>query len=697
MKLEAKPSATSQPLKGINGGVTWTQSGGGTFTLVACPDLKEGVQICKMRYTAGLSSGQTKLIKLQAVHDSTKETTADTFTVATQTFSVSVPSRISANSNFTATITATDPTGATNINYSGTVVPYLALVPGRPNVEEISNFVNGVATVQMQIHKPAWQMQIAVYDKTNPVSTGTSNTFRVIQSDGNYVGLDLIAVPITTTSNRLSWTYLDNAVVSSYKIYRKDVSGNYQLLFTETTTTKSYYVDGSLTTGTNYDYKIEAVNSSGAVISTDFASSTPKACTLVSSTPTGYTVWTKAQSPYCGSITLSLTAPLVIEPGVIVMWNGGSAWSVNGQLLLANGTPRDRIIFTSSSATPASGNFPGFSVTSTTTSVVDGSGNYVSGSLFRYVHFEYGIGAYWQAQIYYYSWIFRYMGGLLVFENVPMVLDGGVYARNSICIQPKGSPAPQVNNMIFFGNSNSLGGALHLKTDTTLLYNLKVTGNYFALNTGLTGASWPAGGAITVNPNYSGASPSTTSGTFQISDNQFYGNSNQAAGYKGGAILLDLNGSPTLQIYNNIFANNQSGQGGAIAIDNTVSSGSIYISNGSINNNQFNNNASSGNGGAISIIKASGPYTITNNNFSGNTGTISNLHNAVAQNHNVQNSYWNTAAPDTSCSGTGRTSLGIADSCGGGGAGTVNAAGAVASAYPLCINDPSVSGCVGAR
>ena len=487
MRLEAKPSATSQPLRGINGVITWALSGGGTLTLVSCPDMKEGVQTCRMRYSTGFAAGQTKLIKLQAIHENSRESSTDTFTVATQTFSISVPSRINANTTFTATITATDPTGAANINYNGTVIPYLALIPGRPNVEEVSNFVNGVATVQMQIHKPAWQMQLVVYEKTNSVSTGTSNTFRVVQADGNYTALDLIAVPITATSNRLSWTYLDSALVSSYKIYRKDASGNYQLLFTETTTTKSYYVDNSLSTGTNYDYKIEALNSGGSIISTDFASATPKTCTNVSSSPTGYTVWTKAQSPYCGNIALSLTAALVIEPGVVVMWNGGSAWSINGQLLLANGTPKDRIIFTSSSATPASGNFPGFAVTSTTTSVVDGSGNYISGSLFKYVHFEYGNGAYWQSPIYYYSWIFRYMGGLLVFENVPMILEGGVYAHNSICIQPKGSPAPQLNNMILYANSNSLSGAFHLKSDGTGTYNLKISGNYFALNTGTSG------------------------------------------------------------------------------------------------------------------------------------------------------------------------------------------------------------------
>ena len=77
--------------------------------------------------------------------------------------------------------------------------------------------------------------------------------------------------------------------------------------------------------------------------------------------------------------------------------------------------------------------------------------------------------------------------------------------------------------------------------------------------------------------------------------------------------------------------------------------------------------------------------------------TVTNFYNTVAQNHNVQNSYWGTASPDTGCTPGGRTSLGIVDICGGGGAGTMNAAGAVSTAYPLCINDPAVSICTGAR
>lgn len=690
MKLEAKAAATSLPLKGISGSITWTLTGGGTMTFVSCPDMKEGVQICRMRYSASLTAGQTKVIKLQAKHDATNESVSDSYTVGNQTFSVSVPSRINANTTFTATITAIDPIGGTNTNFVGTVTPYLALMPGRPSIDEISNFVNGVATVQMKIHKSAWQMQLAVFDKTNALASGTSNIFRVVQNDANYVALDLIAVPLSATSNRLSWTYLDSSIVNSYKIYRKDSSGIYQLIFTESTTTKSYYVDTGLTTGVTYDYKVEAVDSGSAVLSTDFGSATPKACTVVTASPVGYTVWTKAQSPYCGNIALSLTSSLVLEPGTIVLWNGGGQWSGGGQLLKAMGTPNERIIFSSSSATPAGGHFPGFGVTSLNAAIMDGSGNYVSGSIWKYVVLEYGAGAYWQAASYtYQSFIMRYLSSGFTFENSNTVLDGGVIARNSTGFATKGPQTSKVSNLIFFRNSSDVSGGFWVKTDVaTSTYNFQFTGNYFAYNAATASSVLP-GGALTLDPQ----APGTTAvgGTYQITDNQFFYNTNQAQGFNGGAIRAGLYGTPNYTISNNTFVSNTSANGGAISIENAAGYSMT------MNNNLFQQNSATTNGGGVRVAGGSAAITATNNQFLSNTATNGkNFFNGVTQNHNLQNSYWD-GVTDMTCAAPQRLALGVADSCGGGGSGTLNLTGVVATQYSLCINDPTISGCIGAR
>lgn len=690
MKLEAKPTATSLPLKGINGGITWTLTGGGTLTLVSCPDLKEGVQICKMRYSVGLTAGQTKLIKLQAVHDTTKETSSDTFTVATQGFSVSVPSRINVNTAFTATVTALDPFGNTNTSFSGSVVPYLGLMPGRPSIEEIGGFVNGVATIQMKIHKPAWQMQLVVYDKANSNFTGTSNTFRVVQNDEKYVGLDMVAVPRTATENRLSWTSLDSAVVSSYKIYRKDTSGTYQLIFTENTVTNSYYRDQTLTTDQNYDYKIEAIDAGSNVVSTDFASSTPKACTTIASAAALASTLTKSQSPYCGTISITLTTPLIIEPGVVIMWNGGTQWYAGGQIIQAIGTPKDRIIITSSSATPAGGNFPGFGVTTSYGTVFDGSGNFQSGSLWKYVVLEYGAGAYWQSSTYaYQSFIWRYLNSGFVFENSSVTLDGGTIVRNPTGFSSKGPQTSKLNNLIFFRNSSDVAGAYFIKTDVvSSTYSFKVTGNYFAYNATTASTVLP-GGALTLDPQ----APGTTAvgGTYQITDNQFFYNSNQAQGFNGGAIRAGLYGTPAYTISNNTFVSNFSANGGAISVENAAGYSMI------MNNNLFQQNSATTNGGGVRVTGGSATMTATNNQFLSNTAVNGkNFFNGIAQNHNLQNSYWD-GVTDLTCAAPQRLALGVADSCGGGGSGTVNLTGAIATQYALCINDPSVAGCVGAR
>lgn len=688
-RLEARASSTSGILKSIKGNILWVLTGGGTLTTVSCPAMADGLQICRMIYNGNLTAGSSKVIKLQAIHTDSKESVSEGFTVLTQAFSVSVPSRITANTSFTATITATDATGATNTTYSGTVIPYLALLPGRPNVDEISNFVNGVATVQMQIHKPAWQMQLIVYEKGNSANTGTSNTFRVVQSDANYAALDLTAIPVSATTNRLSWTYLESTIVNNYRIYRKDTSGIFQLLFTETLTTKSFFLDTGLTTGTAYDYKVEAVNSGGLVISTDYASSTPKACTAIATAPTVLTTYTKSQSPYCITASMTFGAPIIFEPGTIVLLNTGVVLTPNS-LFQAIGTPNNRITF--ASINNAQDTTAGINVSNPSPSVIDGSFNYVSGSGFRYVVFEYLGSAYWQKPMHYGNTMLRYSNGI-AFERFGVsnllnaVMDGMMYVRGGDGIQIFHSQTALVQNCIFFRNTSRYG-ALHVKNDDTGgNMDIRISGNYFALNTASTGGA-AAGGAITADPQ----NGNLQNGNLQISDNSFFNNTAVAAGYNGGAVRLVLKGTPAYSVTNNTFASNAAVNGGGISFETTTAT-SVNLSY-----NYFTGNSATTNGGAVYVAAGAGAFTATYNQFSGNTATANgkNFFNNIAQNHNVQFGYWD-ASTDSTCTAPLRLALGIADSCGGGGSGTVNAANAVATQYALCVNDTTATNCVGSR
>ncbi len=771
MKLEAKPSATSMPLRSISGGITWTLSGTGSLTLVSCPPMQNGVQICRMRYSGGLIAGQSKIIQMKAVHNESQEFILDGFTVATAAFSITIPSRVTVGASFTATITALDAFGNVNAAYTGTAVLYLALTSGRPSVDEVSNFVNGVASVSLRIYKPAWQMQVVAYDKQFPVFMGTSNIFRTIQNDSNYVGLDLVAVPFSATSIRLSWTTLD--IANQYRIYLKDATSTYQLIHTisSPSTTSSMYEHTGLTTGQTYAYKIESLDSGGSVVSTDYAETAPKACTSVGAAINSYTIWTKASGPYCAG-GLTIASALTIEPGAVVLITPGSVWVVNAQIL-ALGTPRDRITFTlnSNSHVAASG---GINVSNPAPSVIDSSNNYVSGSIFKYVNWEYFGGAYWQKMIYHGAMVWRYSSGA-VFENISSAatlsgyLDGITYVRNSGAFQYFHAQQGFATNSIFYRNATTVG-VLHAKIDNgdSSAMDLRITGNYFALNSTVTptgGGTLPVpGGAITADPQSTNPSVAIT-GTLKIADNQFYSNqAMQAGANQGGAIRLNLRGTPAYEITNNSFVSNSATTGGAISFDaasggntsavtgltmtnnyfsansatiggavnfgnstgtannltitgnffttNTASShgGSVVFQNNASTNvnlggNFFTSNtATAGNGGALyfTSISATG-FSASNNHFSGNTAPAAtgsrNIHNSTAASLSFLNAYLEGSTYAT-CDASRATNLGIADQCSAVGSNTTILTGITVAAYTLpalCINDPTVAGCVGAR
>lgn len=81
------------------------------------------------------------------------------------------------------------------------------------------------------------------------------------------------------------------------------------------------------------------------------------------------TTWTLAGSPYIVSDTIVIFSPyiLTIEPGVVVQFDTNGLIEVRGRMI-ANGTPSDSIIFTSSSGTPMAGDYLGLSVASDSSS-----------------------------------------------------------------------------------------------------------------------------------------------------------------------------------------------------------------------------------------------------------------------------------------------------------------------------------------
>ncbi|MFH1288064.1 MAG: PKD domain-containing protein [bacterium] len=103
--------------------------------------------------------------------------------------------------------------------------------------------------------------------------------------------------------------------------------------------------------------------------------------------------WTFENSPYIvtGSVVVSESVILTIQPGVVVKFDPGTSLRIDGRLV-ARGTTDSTITFTSNSPSPANGDWGAISFTNTTMDAVydTSTGNYLSGSIIENAVIEYG-------------------------------------------------------------------------------------------------------------------------------------------------------------------------------------------------------------------------------------------------------------------------------------------------------------------
>ena len=97
--------------------------------------------------------------------------------------------------------------------------------------------------------------------------------------------------------------------------------------------------------------------------------------------------WSALDSPFqvTGNVVVSSGVTLTIEPSVTVKFDSGKALQIRGELV-AQGTSVSPITFTSSASSPAAGDWVRLLFLSSATGAsLDGSDNYVSGSILEHL------------------------------------------------------------------------------------------------------------------------------------------------------------------------------------------------------------------------------------------------------------------------------------------------------------------------
>ena len=279
----------------------------------------------------------------------------------------------------------------------------------------------------------------------------------------------------------------------------------------------------------------------------------------------GTVTWYQACSPYTisGNVVVSNGATLSIEPGVEVRFAAGKAMQIDGTLIV-RGTASQPVIFTSSAATPAAGDwgFIKFADSSVDTTF-DANGNYTGGSILQYCQVAYS-GASSSSPGYGQS---NYGGAIQIESASPFIDNCEIHRSGTAGIRADSATNLRISNNSIHHNKAS-GVRLYNGTATiknnTLTYNDTNGGVWEGYNGG---GIYVSGGSVTItdntitNNNFAandggggGVMISGNIGAVTISNNVISGNTG-SSGYNGpaGGVFLGLwsSSSGTVIITNN--------------------------------------------------------------------------------------------------------------------------------------------------
>jgi hypothetical protein len=323
--------------------------------------------------------------------------------------------------------------------------------------------------------------------------------------------------------------------------------------------------------------------------------------TTVSGIISANTTWAASGNPYnvTGNVMVNTGVTLTIEPGVIVKFDKLKSFQINGELI-ARGTTNNNITFTSSSTSPAAGDW-GYIFFSdvSTDAVFDAQGNYLSGSILEYCIVEYaGSGT-------------NSLGAVQLTSSYPFINYCTIRNNNISGIYASGlTDTLRITNNTISNNTRYCtdqdgGGGIYISGGTAIISN-----NTFSSNSSTYHGD---GGGIFAKD-----------GLQIITNNTFLNNS---AAYDGGAMYIQ-SGAQSIIAHNTIIGNTAMGTGGiytlwgtATITDNIIYNNTggmvIYYGGATINNNIITGNMAADGGGGIHIRGAAA--TISNNVISSNS------------------------------------------------------------------------------
>ena len=462
---------------------------------------------------------------------------------------------------------------------------------------------------------------------------------------------------------------------------------------------------------------------------------------------TGIANWTKENSPYCVESDVTISGSLAIQAGAIVRFASGTGITVQSSgLLIIEGTGSEPALLTSKETVPTPGDWDGIIYEEgCQATVFDANFQYESGSLVKHAIIEYAgpaINSLVSLNIEYSairhnenSTASSHGGGLkFVLDTEAVVIrysnlnnnkisaaDGrggsvhieGVFNSTDILLEKNiieasestlrvgggiridnGTKTCNIKDSLFVSNKAYMGGGAISIFGNCVIENNIFTKNHAYGNGGYGGgAILSSEGNFTVKNNIFKQNTSDNSaGALKIAynnnlikNNVFVENSAKTI---GGALYTGYSSIGSTISYNT-FVNNKSTESDGGAICNGMPSSYMISYNHIMNNTAFDE------GGAFFIIDHTGSLSINHNNIYQNTsnGTHTNIYNLDLDSQTADSNYWggNNISKDT---------MGICDASNTGGgcdssAGTIDVTNSKTTAWPLCLDYPNDSECVG--